>query len=328
VSGFGYRGYRCWRLVDGDLWPPFTGGQDARVSEAPWSTIMTSDCNRHSWPVLKCHCGLYAWMDRIPVGNSAYIAGIVEPAGEIIQSREWCVIGPASGDVGFRAQAMKILCLVHDKPQELRETIGDEIPIVSTWGEAEAIAGKSDRWPHWMEPCWSSPAWWLSYKPTSRIKIFCDFDGCLTNSPDAGGELINMALRDRLAKLVAYNDIEFKWLSLNRYEAERMKIAGHLREFIDYSDWPTWKPEFAYGDNWWKLHAIKREIAREPGPFVWIDDLLYRYPAAHDWVEATGIPSLAIWPNGRVGLWPGALDAIENFVNLVTKPKESLVSVS
>jgi len=66
---------------------------------------------------------------------------------------------------------------------------------------------------------------------------------------------------------------------------------------------------------WWKLQVAARLYARDPKPFVWIDDDLRRCPDAVDW--AYGLPEgdcLLVSPDTADGLIPTQLEEIRAFV--------------
>jgi len=133
-----------------------------------------------------------------------------------------------------------------------------------------------------------------------------DFDGVLTTSAEAGGKPIDAALAERVAALPA----NINWLSMNTAAARLPGMApASMAEFMSYP-MRTW---LAGDASWWKL-AVMQAAVKDDEPFVWVDDLLARCPAAFDWAASLPQPNLLVAPDPEVGLTATDLDHVESFL--------------
>ena len=85
---------------------------------------------------------------------------------------------------------------------------------------------------------------------------------------------------------------------------------------LDGRDWPVLTAAGReLSPDWWKLDAIRRDVARHPADrLVWLDDQLDHEPGALAWAEAWGGRMLHISPDPRRGLTPGQLEAVAAFL--------------
>ena len=71
-------------------------------------------------------------------------------------------------------------------------------------------------------------------------------------------------------------------------------------------------------DGTWKFDVVRRSVADDMRPFIWIDDDIGSFrsgaESARKWAERLPIPSLLIAPDPKTGLTHGNLEAIEEFL--------------
>jgi HAD domain in Swiss Army Knife RNA repair proteins len=79
-------------------------------------------------------------------------------------------------------------------------------------------------------------------------------------------------------------------------------------------------------DTWhgtWKFDAVRRAVSEDPRPFVWVDDDLDAFGRGSDsarrWAADLPIENLLVSPDPRAGLTHGHLEAIEAFLEKVTR---------
>ena len=119
----------------------------------------------------------------------------------------------------------------------------------------------------------------------------------------------------RVGTLATLPGVESVWLTgweehAQEYFCAHTGLAGQ--------HWPVITGIFGDAvDDWWKLRAMKAEVAAMPGvPRVWLDDDLSmeRQPRAVQWAEENGI--LVICPEKGKGISPEEIQDVEAFVHL------------
>lgn len=117
----------------------------------------------------------------------------------------------------------------------------------------------------------------------------------------------------RLNALAARSALRCVWLTTWERMAPELLCPAIM---LDGGAWPVLSgARRDHGGSWWKLDAIRRDVARHPADrLVWLDDQLDHEPQALAWAEAWGARMLHISPDPRCGLTPRHLDAVEAFL--------------
>ena len=137
---------------------------------------------------------------------------------------------------------------------------------------------------------------------------------------DGGRRTFEMVLSGAMGRRLAALRAEIIWTTTWEHHADRLiaplcGLPSGLRVLAR-------PPGVHRGWGQWKFDELRRAVGEEPRPFVWIDDDIDRFESgalgARQWADGLNVPSLLIAPDPRSGLHPGALEAIEAFVERVT----------
>jgi hypothetical protein len=131
VARCGSRQAERWREHLADLAVP--GHDTANLYQLAKLAALHADQFR---PTLNCTCGLHAYktVEHLKSGHYYHrlsVSGLVLLTGQVVEHER-----------GYRAQRGRILALVHDKPQRLRQRLRREyrhLDIVNDWTAAEPI---------------------------------------------------------------------------------------------------------------------------------------------------------------------------------------------
>lgn len=151
------------------------------------------------------------------------------------------------------------------------------------------------------------------------VTIYLDIDGVLNPFdyppaelpwPDykehvvyAGGTRFHLLLSQMMATALTELDAEIVWTTTWQEDAETVgrEIGIEGRDYLELG-------------RTWKLGAIMNDLHDNPGPYVWIDDDEVDAYSKDDLSRVHDFPQLAIRPYPNVGLTPGDIESIQEFI--------------
>jgi hypothetical protein len=124
--------------------------------------------------------------------------------------------------------------------------------------------------------------------------------------------LYSPELIDELNRLAELPSVTFKWLTTWEDEAANelspaTGLNGQEWEVL-HGDQHAW-----HGRDWWKLQAIREDVASNNDRFIWVDDDISAEPEALNWVKSEG-GGLVISPNTTHGLTRSHIEKISRFI--------------
>jgi hypothetical protein len=152
-----------------------------------------------------------------------------------------------------------------------------------------------------------------------RVVLFLDIDGALSalsarhGFKDGRRRMVDgyqLNVSRQLGERIRRLDVEVRWLTT---WGEQANEVGKLIGLPPYAV-AALPPSGASSAGSWKLDAVRSHIAREPRPFIWVDDEAID-EHAEAWAADCGTRSLLVRPKPNRGLEPADLDQMERFID-------------
>lgn len=154
----------------------------------------------------------------------------------------------------------------------------------------------------------------------SEVTVFLDVDGVL--SPVAPprhdhwddwerieGIPFHLVLSRQMAARIADLGAEIIWLTTWEHDANAV-----VADYLGWEPHEVLERKDSTG-QWWKFEALAERIESDPRPFAWIDDELERRKRdVGPWLRDRDVPVLALSPRSEIGLTPGEITRLEDFV--------------